>query len=74
MLQFRRRENFSCALHNDGGCHLLHTGVIEWALAQPTVIAGRTKQVDAHNRFRPFVRPNVNRIRGAKYAHHRFSE
>ena len=74
MLQFCRRENFPCALHDHGGRDLLHAGVIERALAQATVIAGRTRQVNAHNRFRPLVRPNVDRIRRAKYAHHRFPE
>jgi len=48
--------------------------VIEWALAEASVIAGRTRQVDAHDRFRPFVRANVNRIRRAKNAYHRFTQ
>ena len=48
--------------------------MIKRALAQATVIAGRTRQIDAHNRFRPLVRPDVYRIRRAKHAHHRLAE
>ena len=56
------------------GRDLLHAGVIERALAQATVIAGRTRQIHAHDRLRPLVRPDVNRIRRTKYAHHRFTQ
>ena len=69
-----RRENFPRALYDHLGPDLLHAGVIERALAEATVITGRTRQVDAHNRFRPFVRADVNRIRRAKYAHHGLPE
>src|SRR5262249_30183824 len=69
-----RREDFLCALHDHCRRDLLHAGVIKRALAQPTVIAGRTRQVHAHHRFRSLVRPDVNRIRRTKYADHRFPE
>jgi len=69
-----RSENLPCTLHDHLGRNLLHTGVIERALAQATIIAGRTRKVDAHNRFRPLVRPDVNGIRRTKYAHHWFTK
>src|SRR5262249_22934089 len=69
-----RREDFLCALHDHCRRDLLHAGVIKRALAQPTVIAGRTRQVHAHNGFGPLVRPDVNGICRTKHADHRFTE
>src|SRR5262249_33701591 len=56
-IQFCRGKNFSCALQDHFRRDLFHAGVIERALAQPTIIAGRTRQVDTHNRLRSLVRP-----------------
>src|SRR5262249_18921530 len=49
-------------------------GVREGACLSRTVIRGRPGQVDAHNGFGPWVRPDVTGIRGPKYAHHRLTQ
>src|SRR5882762_11742590 len=49
---FCRRENFPRTFQDHFGCDLVHAGMIKWALAQSTVIARRTRQVHAHDRFR----------------------
>src|SRR5881397_734537 len=61
------------SLHHRG-CHLFHAGVIKWALAEPAVIARRTCQVHAYDRFKPAIRADASRIRGPEHADHGFAE
>jgi hypothetical protein len=73
-LLVRWRENFPHALNNYLGRDLFHTRVIKRALAQATIIARRTRQIHSDNRFRPFVRADMNRIRRSEDTDHRFAQ
>src|SRR5438093_772032 len=67
-------KDFPDSFHHHCGRYLLHTGMIEGALAQTAIIARRARQIDAHNRLRPSVWADVNGIRWPEDAHHRFAE
>src|SRR5438093_1966403 len=69
-----RPKKFSYPLHDHRRCQLFHAGMVKRALAQPAVIAWRTWQVQAHDRFRSPIRSDANRIRRAEHADHRLAE
>src|SRR5262249_61618906 len=71
---FYSRKNFLYPFDYHRGCNLFHAGVTKRALAQATVIAWRTWQVHAHDRFWSLVRADVNRVGRAENTDHRFVE
>src|SRR5207237_5351499 len=68
------RKNFLHTLDHHCRCHLLHACVTKRALAQATVIAWRTREIHAHDRFWSLVRTDVNWVGRAKDTDHRFAE